>query len=100
MSEEIIEVPQAVDPVIESASATTSRDNANSGPAAYIIFFCALALLAVLTLGLSSCVSAVSKLALSGASHLGHELDEGPEGSFDDFDIDFDYYFNSSVTCA
>lgn len=47
-------------PVIESASATTSPENSDSGPAAYVIFGIVVALLALLSFSLSSCSSALS----------------------------------------
>ncbi|MDM8271734.1 hypothetical protein [Thermophilibacter provencensis] len=109
MSEEINETPQVVDPVIESASATTSPDNSNSGHAAYVIFGCGIALLVILTLGLSSCVSTVSKLVVNdhALDHgNGYELyydHDGYDGYddydyLDDFGLEFDYYFNSGMT--
>ena len=45
-------------PVIESASATTSPDNANSGPLAYVVFGIVVGLLVLLLVGVSSCTSA------------------------------------------
>lgn len=105
MSEEINETPRVVDPVVESASATTSPDNSNSGPAAYVIFGCGIALIALLTLGLSSCVSAVSKLVVSDRAldyGNGYELyyddHDGYDDQLDDFGLEFDYYFNSGMT--
>ena len=56
-----------VEPVIESASATTSPDNANSGNGAYIVFVIVAALLVVLVTGLSSCASALSDVAWRNA---------------------------------
>ena len=50
-------------PIIESASGTTDPENANSGIAAYVIFGAAVALLAVLCLGITSCVSTLGTIA-------------------------------------
>jgi hypothetical protein len=55
--------PMRVPPVIESASATTSPDNARSGPVAYVVTALVVGLLALFTLNLSSCVSAVGQIA-------------------------------------
>lgn len=56
-------LPTRVPPVIESASATTSPDNARSGPVAYVVTALVVGLLALFTLSLSSCVSAVGQIA-------------------------------------
>ena len=56
-----------VEPVIESASATTSPDNANSGNGAYVVFAVVAVLLLVLVSGLSSCASALSDVAWRNA---------------------------------
>ncbi|MGN0055745.1 MAG: hypothetical protein ACI360_04880 [Atopobiaceae bacterium] len=53
--------------VIESASATTSPDNAHSGNTAYIITVVALAVVIALGMGLSGCISSLSTTALKHA---------------------------------
>ncbi len=57
--------PTHVPPVIESASATTSPDNARSGPLAYVVTALIVGLLALFTLSFSSCMSAVGQIATS-----------------------------------
>ena len=52
--------------VIESASATTSRDNANSGNAAYVMFGVVVAVLFLLLFGVSSCTSALGDATARG----------------------------------
>lgn len=52
--------------VIETASGTTSPDNAKSGPAAYVIFAVVVAVLLALASSVSSCASAASQLMVSG----------------------------------
>ena len=99
------QAPQRVEPIIESASATTDPENCNSGPAAYVIFGCAAVLLVVLALGLSSCIGAVSQLALSGAdTSYGYGYgdpyydDYGfDDFGFDDFGVEFEYNLNSGL---
>ena len=61
-----------LEPVIESASATTSPDNARSGNAAYIVFVVVAAVLLVLVSGISSCASALSDAAWQSSSGYGH----------------------------
>ncbi len=51
--------------VVETASATTSSDNSNSGPFAYIITAVAVGLLVVGTLAIGACTSAIATTALS-----------------------------------
>lgn len=63
MDEKHDDAPQG-EPIIESASATTSPDNARSGHAAYVIFGVAVALLLALCAGLSSCATSISDVAL------------------------------------
>ena len=71
-----------VEPVIESASATTSPDNANSGNGAYIVFALVAVLLLVLVSGLSSCASALTDVTWRNSGSYGwgggyhHYLDD------------------------
>ena len=58
-------------PIIESASGTTDPENANSGIAAYVIFGAAVALLAVLCLGITSCVSTLGTIAATHSDSYG-----------------------------
>lgn len=53
--------------IVESASGTTSPDNADSGPFAYVAFGIGVALLALLVLSFTSCVGSVAKIAAVGA---------------------------------
>ena len=82
-----------VEPVIESASATTSPDNANSGNGAYVVFALVAVLLLVLVSGLSSCAGALSDVAWRNSGSYGwgggyhHYLDE-------DYDLDDDYFID------
>ncbi|WP_077598060.1 hypothetical protein [Olsenella urininfantis] len=48
---------EAPEPVIESASATTSPDNMNSGNSAYVITAVGLGLVLLLCMGVAGCVS-------------------------------------------
>ena len=86
-------------PVVEGPSATTDRDNANSGPAAYVIFAIAVALLVVLVMSLTSCVGALGTFVAthydSGSTTLvpqGHRDDRGwgEDPSFDDVWDEYD----------
>lgn len=77
--------PTRVPPVIESASATTSPDNARSGPVAYVVTALVVGLLALFTLSLSSCVSAVGQIATT--SGYARPDDYG----YDHYDY-YDYY--------
>ena len=74
-----------VEPVIESASATTSPDNANSGNGAYVVFAVVAVLLLVLVTGLSSCASALSDVAWRNA-----EARSWGGGGY--YHLDDDYY--------
>lgn len=63
-------------PVIESASGTTDPENSSSGIGAYVVFGVAVALLAVLCLGVSSCTGMLSTLAAQSHDHSnGYDLD-------------------------
>lgn len=56
------------EPVVESASATTSPDNAGSGNGAYVVFVVVAALLMALVSALSSCTGALSDVAWQSRS--------------------------------
>lgn len=79
-----------VEPVIESASATTSPDNANSGNGAYVVFAVVAVLLLVLVSGLSSCASALSDVAWRNAE--AHSW--GGNGYYY---LDDDYYYDDWI---
>ncbi len=57
--------------VIETASATTSKDNENSGPFAYVITAVAIGALLVLSLASAGCVAAIVGVASQGISSSG-----------------------------
>ena len=84
-------------PVVEGPSATTDRDNANSGPAAYVIF--AIGDPDTLYSALTSCVGALGTFVAthydSGSTTLvpqGHRDDRGwgEDTSFDDVWDEYD----------
>lgn len=89
-------IPQET--VIESASATTSPDNSNSGSAAYVIFGVAVALVALIAIGFSGCVSALGRLALDNHSYgYGHNYDydgQDIDDQLEDLYYDLDDYIN------
>lgn len=101
---------EPAEPIIESASATTSPDNADSGSTAYVIFGVAVALLILLTLGISGCVSSVSQLVSSTPWQSGSMAQDtdyydyySPYGYLDDdfgFDTYFDYDFSGHHSCS
>ena len=75
-------------PVIESASATTSRDN-HAGATPLIITACTLALALALGYGLIACLGSAARLALNAyeskaTSSRSYELSD--PGDLDDFD--------------
>ena len=78
-------------PVIESASGTTDPDNSSSGIGAYVVFGVAVALLAVLCLGVSSCTGMLSTLAAHSYDHsYGYDLDGfGHDDPYDEFYDEF-----------
>lgn len=67
MDDEKTAADKGTEPVIESASATTDPENANSGNAAYVVFAVVAALMLVLVTGLSSCTRALSDVAWANA---------------------------------
>ena len=79
------------DPVIESASATTSPDNARSGGAAYVVFAIVAALLLVVVSGLSSCTGAVADLAWRNTDGRSRSFSYVMDPYGHDYDIDYDY---------
>lgn len=68
--------PTTNQPVIESASATTSPDNANSGPFAYVVTAIAVALALAATSAVTGCVSALGQYALDGSGDWGYAYDD------------------------
>lgn len=76
--------------VVETASATTSSDNANSGPFAFIVAGISFALVLVLSLGTAGCVSYALTMAADGyASGYGY-ADDPLYDDYDFDDMDFD----------
>ena len=74
-------------PVIESASATTSPDNANSGPFAYVVFGVVIGLLVLLGVGISSCASALAAFApQDGRGYADEDTYGEPTDSPDDYE--------------
>lgn len=63
-------------PLIEGPSATNSPDNANSGPAAYVIFGVAVALVVLLATSVTGCVAGVAQLAVSDFGYYSDSLGE------------------------
>ncbi len=88
-------------PIIETASATTSPDNARSGHMAYVIALIAILLLGLFGSGMSGCLMLTRNMLESEYSStpnlkpyeqlLQDELDERDYDSFDDY---LDDYFN------
>ena len=68
---------------IETASATTSPDNSNSGPFAYIVFGITLAVLMLTGFGVSSCSSIIVNEALQSSGN-----DWGFESQRYEYDLD------------
>lgn len=56
------------EPVIESASATTSPDNSDSGPLAYVVTGVVVLLLVLMVSGFSGCAAAMGRLAAGSVS--------------------------------
>lgn len=67
--------------VIETASATTSKDNQNSGSFAYVITAVAIGALLVLSLGSAGCVAAIVGAAAQEASTGGHGSTYAPHSN-------------------
>ena len=82
----------AVPPVIESASATTSPDNERSGPFAYILTAVVVAVLALLVMGFSGCVTSLGTLASAPGSYWEYTYD--PYFSDDPYVFNYDYDFD------
>ena len=57
-------------PVIESASATTSPDNSSSGPAAYVIFAVGVAVLGLVLSAILGFFSVLVPYAISGIGNM------------------------------
>ncbi|WP_314783260.1 hypothetical protein [Olsenella uli] len=82
---------QAGTPIIETASATTSADNANSGSKPYVIAAVGLAALLALSLSVGSCVSDMITAVAYGINNgLYDDYDYGRR-RYDDYD-DGDVY--------
>lgn len=78
---------------IESASATTNPDNANSGAKAYVIAAIAIVVLIGISIGIGSCAALVGRAAISssGRGSIDTGLTSRPK-SLDDYDLDLDDY--------
>lgn len=91
-------------PIIESASATTSPDNSNSGPFAYVITIVVVGALLLLVTSLASFASSVGQAALDLG--LGQTYDpyydfylEDEYDGYDDFvPYDLEHVFGDDVT--
>lgn len=70
---------------IETASATTSPDNASSGAAAYVIAAVTFALLLATAFGINSCTAQVTEIALE---EYGGPIQIRPDGNR--YEVDFD----------
>lgn len=93
MSEESTPERRDETPVIEGPSATTDPGNADSGPTAYVVFAIAVALLALLVLSLTNCVSALGTFV---ATHYDEpEFESSPDTPDEwDWEHDFDEHVN------
>lgn len=98
--------PIPATPIIESASATTSPDNSNSGPFAYVITVVAVGALLLLVTSLTSFASTIGQAAIDGGLGLGqtydpyydHYLEDEYDG-YDDFvPYDLERVFGDDVT--
>ena len=79
---------------IESASATTNPDNANSGAKAYVIAAIAIVVLIGISIGIGSCAALVGRAAYASRGSLGSGLTSRPKSiDLDDYDLD-DYDFD------
>lgn len=76
-----------LDTVIESASATTSPDNARSGPTAYVIFAVAVGVLVALVAGLISCAGTVSDVAARSLERGGLGYSQGYGYGWDVYEL-------------
>ncbi len=84
------------EPIIESASATTSPDNKNSGPAAYVIAGVSAVLLILASYGLSSCASSLVGYAL--VSDMAYSDDMYDYDEY--YDYDDEYYLDENDTSS
>lgn len=82
---------------IESASATTNPDNANSGAKAYVIAAIAIAVLLGISIGIGSCAALVGRAAYDSRGSLGSGLTSRPK-SLDDYDLDDLYDVDDTTT--
>ena len=74
---------------IESASATTNPDNANSGAKAYVIAAIAIVVLIGISIGSGSCAALVGRAAYASRGSLGSGLTSRPKSiDLDDYDLD------------
>ena len=74
---------------IESASATTNPDNANSGAKAYVIAAIAIVVLIGISIGIGSCAALVGRAAYASRGSLGSGLTSRPKSiDLDDYDLD------------
>jgi len=74
---------------IESASATTNPDNANSGAKAYVIAAIAIVVLIGISIGIGSCAALVGRAAYASRGSLGSGLTSRPKSiDLDDLDLD------------
>ena len=75
---------------IESASATTNPDNANSGAKAYVIAAIAIVVLIGISIGIGSCAALVgSRAVYASRGSLGSGLTSRPKSiDLDDYDLD------------
>ena len=79
---------------IESASATTNPDNANSGAKAYVIAAIAIVVLIGISIGIGSCAALVGRAVYASRGSLGSGLTSHPKSiDLDDYDLD-DYDFD------
>ena len=73
---------------IESASATTNPDNANSGAKAYVIAAIAIVVLIGISIGIGSCAALVGRAAYASRGSLGSGLTSRPKSiDLDDYDL-------------
>ncbi len=80
---------------IESASATTNPDNANSGAKAYVIAAIAIVVLIGISIGIGSCAALVGRAAYASRGSLGSGLTSRPK-SIDLDDYDYDHGFGGT----
>ena len=74
---------------IESASATTNPDNANSGAKAYVIAAIAIVVLIGISIGIGSCAALVGRAVYASRGSLGSGLTSRPKSiDLDDYDLD------------